>query len=137
MVPGKLKFEEGSNVIKEAIFLRPKCYSIQFVSGGTKTGNRSVNEPLSHEQFRKALQVNNNEGYRPSARSIKKIGGFELFCVNVEKKGFVAFDVKRIWLSLNKSLPYGNYNISNPENNSREGGSDNSLSLPLKKRRIE
>ena len=123
MKPGLLKMEEAQEIIEEAVFLRCKCYAILFSSQKCKLAKKGINEPLAYCDYCNALVTRSAEDVKtPAVRSIRKYG-FQLFCVEIEKNGFVAFDTKRYWFSLHSSVPYGHPSIpsqSTPSSNKRK-----------------
>ena len=109
---GCFKDETGGRVIEEAIFLRPKMYSMKFMEGsggGIKRakgiGRRQVEE-MGHETYKRAYE---NAEIVATRMTILRSVLHTVQTVSVEKRALSAWDDKRYWLSANESLPYGHY----------------------------
>src|SRR5690606_14973806 len=106
---GMFKDESAGDPITEAIFLRPKAYSLITSSGSNikrakGTSRCVVNQRLNHDRYKQVLQES-IEIYE-SCRRIQP-RNFTNFTVDQRKKALSAFCDKRHQLDEVRSVPYG------------------------------
>ena len=112
---GCVKDEAAGEPWKEWVLLRPKCYSMVTVSAHehkrAKGVQRSVvNKDIAHEDYMAIFEGEEDayrevRGFRSNLHSITTI--------SQEKKALSLWEDKRAWVSLNSSLAYGHYSLSN------------------------
>jgi hypothetical protein len=110
---GCLKSEVPDAYIKDVIILQPKCYSIQTSDGKIKMAAKGVPKCCSKElRHQKYVDIHNNVNKSlvtnfSSIRSIK----YNLFTRNMSKRSLCKLEIKRHWLSSDKSLAFGHPDI--------------------------
>ena len=108
-IAGKLKDETAGAPISEAVFLRPKLYSLKY--GINKESRRAkgvkksvIARELHHKRFLETL-LQSRELY-VTQRSIQS-RAFTNYTVETRRKALSCFDDKRKQLNLLQSVPYG------------------------------
>ena len=105
---GYLKIETGAKLIQEAVFLRPKLYSLLLEDDTQMSGAKGIarreKDKLAHDQFRDCLYNNSSNMTRTS--SIRNIGGQMVTTVG-KKLGLTCYDDKRYYVSSQQSYGYG------------------------------
>ena len=114
---GMFKDESAGDPITEAIFLRPKAYSLVTSSGknikrAKGTSKCVVKQRLNHERYRDVLQ-GSIEIYETFRRIQPR--NFTNFTIEQRKKALSAFCDKRHQLDEIRSVPYGFLGSSPPE----------------------
>ena len=114
---GCIKDESGGEAFKEWVFLRPKCYSLLTVIGDAKKRAKGVRRSvvqrhITHDDYRTAWEQE-VEMYAEQRR----IGSerHQLYTLQYRKRTLSFFEDKRAWIDPNVSLPYGNYQLDNPQ----------------------
>ena len=110
---GCVKDECGGTPIMEAIFLRPKCYSLLLASGKTHKRAKGVQRSvvvreIQHQHY---IDVMDSEvpyytdvrGFRSHQHSISTI--------TTNKRALSLFEDKRCWVDSNKSWAYGHWRL--------------------------
>jgi hypothetical protein len=113
-VLGCVKDEATGIKIKEMVLLRPKCYSMQLAeikaSKQRAKGVQShlVKNILTHDDYLKTWQEK-----KAFYCNTRRIGSerHQLFTIQKRKLAMSSFEDKRVWLSDNKSVPYGHYSL--------------------------
>lgn len=107
ITPGKMKCEK---VIKEAVFLRPKCYCI--IGDDSKTQAKS--KGVSLRQNESVLQMPSykeclfgNKAFVGKNIQILKTTCTTMDTIEQTKVALTPFDDKRVWHSVHNSDPYG------------------------------
>ena len=117
---GYLKSETADDVIRSAILLKPKLYSIKTV-GGRKMASKGISmrniDPIPHEKFEEILK-DSTLSVKRQQTNIRKVGQ-NMCTVRFEKETINAFEHKRWWDGPNNSYGYGHPDIKN-----LPGGSD-------------
>lgn len=112
---GCIKDEAAGKPFREWILLRPKSYSMLAVDGGeikrAKGVRRStISQEITHATYKEAY-----ERQRTFTHTQRRIGStrHQIYSMTYRKKTLSFFEDKRAWLSINRSLPYGNYRLHN------------------------
>ena len=117
---GYLKSETADDVIRSAILLKPKLYSIKTV-GGRKMASKGISmrniDPIPHKKFEEILE-DSKISVKRHQTNIRRVGQ-NMCTVRFEKETINAFENKRWWEGPNISYGYGHPDIKN-----LEGGSD-------------
>ena len=114
---GCIKDESGGEAFREWIFLRPKCYSLLTVGGDAKKRAKGVRRnvverQITHADYRHAWE-NEVELYANQRRIASEL--HQLYTLQYRKRTLSYFEDKRAWISVNKSLPYGNHSLPNTQ----------------------
>ena len=114
-VVGKFKDESGgAQSFLDAVFLRPKLYSILYANSSPTMKNKGVNMrqcSLTHDDYLKELH-NDDDDEQLYVKQFR-IGStnHQLYSFNTHKLALSRLDDKRHWLDLNRSLAYGHYSL--------------------------
>ena len=105
---GYLKIETGAKLIQEAVFLRPKLYSLLLEDDSQMSGAKGIakreKDKVTHDQFRNCLYNNSSTMSRTS--SIRNIRGQMVTTVG-KKLALTSYDDKRYYVSNQESYGYG------------------------------
>ena len=110
---GCIKDEVAGQVIKQAILLKPKCYSLQTVTGAEKKQRakgvqRCVRQRLSHDDYvrtyEQQLEVQRNMRRFQSSKHV-------IYTVEQSKWALSALDNKRAWIDGNTSFAFGHVEL--------------------------
>jgi hypothetical protein len=125
-VLGCIKDELPGQVIREAVLLKPKCYSMQTVAGYEKKTAKEVQycvrQGLPHAKYLEVYHCQ-LEIVRPVRRFSTK--DHVVTTIEQQKWALSCTDTKRAWLDDNTSLPYGHFRIQEEEE------------PPVRRRRLE
>src|SRR5277367_2831912 len=109
-VLGCIKDELPGQVVREAVLLKPKCYSMITVAGyEKKTAKRvhfCVRQAIAHDKYR--------EVFERQIEIVRTVRRFQtenhvVSTIQQQKWALSCTDTKRAWISANTSLPYGHY----------------------------
>lgn len=108
---GCFKDECAGRKQQEWIFLRPKAYSLKSADGREYKRAKGVqrcvvNLNITHSSYQRAF-LEQEELYSEQTRIASH--HHHMYTYNFCKKSLSFFEDKRAWVSINKSLPYGNY----------------------------
>jgi len=109
-VLGCVKDELPGQVVREAVLLKPKCYSMITVAGYEKKTAKGVQycvrQAISHEKYRQVF-----ERQIEIVRTVRRFQteNHVVSTIQQQKWALSCTDTKRAWISANTSLPYGHY----------------------------
>jgi hypothetical protein len=115
-VLGCVKDEVPGQVIREAVLLKPKCYSMCTVAGKEKKTAKGVQycvrQALTHGKYR--------EVYERQLELVRMVRRFStkdhvVSTIEQQKWALSCADTKRAWVDSNTSLPYGHYILQEGE----------------------
>ena len=113
-----IKDESEGRLFKEFLLLKPKCYSMKYLDSSSKEikkakGVRRVtlaNEITFSDYFEVFKFIQKEVKKWQTRISSKK---HNVSTINYCKKVLSVWEDKRVWLSPNQSLPYGNHQLNN------------------------
>jgi hypothetical protein len=110
---GCIKDEVKGEPVEEAVFLKPKCYSMKTVGGKVNKKRAKgvqfcVKERISHETFVQVFKFQ-EEIVRNTRRF--DTNNHVVATISQNKWALSAVDTKRAWISANTSLPFGHYRL--------------------------
>jgi hypothetical protein len=110
---GCIKDEVCGEVLEDAIFLKPKCYSMITVSGKcdkktAKGVQYCVRQALRHAEYVKVYELQEE-----LACNVRRFHSKNHIVSTIEERKWAlsATDNKRAWVRVNESLPYGHYKL--------------------------
>jgi hypothetical protein len=111
---GCIKDEVEGDVILEAVFLKPKAYSLrtlrQETSKNTAKGvQKCIREALTHEEY---AQVYRNTDEVGKAMRRFQSTNHVVHTIQQQKWALSSVDNKRAWVNSNESYPYGHYKLT-------------------------
>jgi len=115
-VLGCIKDELSGAVVKEAVLLKPKCYSMKTVAGLEKKTAKGVQycvrQAITHEKYVKV--------YKRQLELVRNVRRFSthnhvVSTIQQTKWALSCTDTKRAWTSANYSLPYGHFALEDGE----------------------
>src|SRR5277367_4995652 len=119
-VLGCIKDELPGEVIREAVLLKPKSYSMQTVVGKVKKTAKGiqycVREAISHAKYLEVYQRN-----LELVRNVRRFNSNNhiISTIQQNKWDLSCADTKRAWIGPNTSLPYGHYALDDGEPEAR------------------
>lgn len=119
---GCIKDEAAGKPFREWVLLRPKAYSMLAVDGkeckrAKGVRRATLNSEISHSDYRRAYKEQVTLSH--TQRRIGSIN-HQLYNLTYNKKTLSFFEDKRAWVSINRSLPYGNHQLGSMEKPSRK-----------------
>lgn len=123
---GKFKDETGQKFeIIEAVFLRPKCYSLKTneeacIKKAKGITYKTVKDVLTHDDYKNIYAAyephEHDEPTSPKRLCIDQTTirsiNHQLHTVTSSKVALTCMDDKRVWISKNSSLPYGHCDLT-------------------------
>jgi hypothetical protein len=113
---GCIKDELAGEVIREAVLLKPKCYSMQTVMGYEKKTAKGVQycvrQAISHDKYREVF-----ERQIEVVRNVRRFQSKDhiVSTIQQQKWALSCIDTKRAWTGPNSSLPYGHHALEDGE----------------------
>lgn len=113
---GCVKDESAGKRYIEWILLRPKAYSMKSFDGEESKRAKgvrraTVKQTINHLHYKKAFREQQSLSFK-QRRIASKLHHMQTLTYN--KRSLSFFDDKRCWVRLNKSLPFGHYQL--PDN---------------------
>ena len=111
---GCIKDEAGGKPFREWVLLRPKAYSMQTIDDRDNkmrakgVARATLRLDITHETYKTAFIEQTT--FSHIQRRFGSIN-HQLFTMSYNKRSLSFFEDKRAWISINKSLPYGNHNL--------------------------
>ena len=110
---GCIKDEAGGKAFKEWILLRPKAYSMLSIDDTESKRAKGVCRAtlkldITHDTYKQAYTQQTT--FTHTQRRFGTVN-HQLFSLTYKKRSLSFFEDKRAWLSINRSLPYGNHQL--------------------------
>jgi hypothetical protein len=109
--------DEGAGVPwKEAVLLRPKCYSMISLKDHEHKRAKGVQRSVVAKEIHHQDYVDVFEGGEEVHREVRRFQSksHSITTIRQEKKALSLWEDKRAWISLNESRAFGHYSLSSP-----------------------
>lgn len=111
---GCVKDEAEGKAFREWVLLRPKMYSMLLANTKEKKRAKGVRQFTLAKEIRHADYLQAYQAQKDYKHAQRRIGSIkhQNYTLHFEKRTLTFFEDKRAWIGKNRSLPYGNYKLT-------------------------